>query len=326
MNHSIHGEGVLTKSLRNPDQKAISKTTVLLEGLARISSVKIVERVNLEKRANCNDEKGKLKEAVVSLPTFLDWGTPINVAEAANMANKPDRLEAVNEHMKLIETLLSCGVKLQVIAPSESRLEGVYTRDPAFVIGDRAFRANLVAEPRKPEHGTFIRGIVPPEEVKIEGGNVVVDGNEVFLGVGDRTNTAAVEWLQGILGNTFQVIPIKLIPGVLHLDCAFSPIARPNGKAGGAIIYPNAFASDKDLKLFRSIYGRIFKIGEVEYKLLGANTLALDPETRIVNPSCQTIIDMLKGELHQNVIPVRLDQVVLAEGYARCCVMPLVRE
>ena len=326
MNPYLEPGQLIPKGLRSVDKEAIRLSQCLLEGLQKRHSMVAIEDAADVRKVSCNDEKGKLTKAVVSLPTYLDWGMGINMAEIENMANKPDRLKAVIEHMKLIGTLLMRNVELIVIKPTQDKLEGVYTRDIGFVVGNKCIHANFVAEPRWAEERSISGGIKPPAEVKIEGGNALIDGNMVFLGIGDRTNIQAAVWLQEVLGTEFEVVPLFLQPGVLHLDCAFSPIAKPNGTNGGALVYSEAFVNERDIALLRKVYGRLFAVNKQEYKNLGLNTFALDQHTRIVNPNCPIVCEILAYELHQTIVPVGLDEIVKGEGYARCSVMPLVRE
>ncbi len=301
----------------------------MLSGLQKFQGIKLVDVVRAtDYRISCKSENGKLRTAVVSLPTYLDWGTPINIREAENHNNKPDRYVAVIEHTKLIMELRKANVDVVLINPGADKPEGVYTRDIGITIGDKLIQANLVALPRQAEEKTVEGGIKPPKEAELEGGNVILEGskNLMLVGVGRRTNDDAIKWLQEIVGTEFEVKAIRLNSDILHLDCIFSPIEVKSNHAGGAgLVYPNGFEDKRDLEFLVSIYGRLFEIGQDECCKLGANTLALDPKTRIVNPNCTQVISFLKG-IGQNVVPVRLDEIVKGEGYARCSVMPLERE
>ncbi|MBI5222969.1 hypothetical protein HY990_00960 [Candidatus Micrarchaeota archaeon] len=274
---------------------------------------------------NAKDERGKVRTVVVSLPAYLDWGTPINQAEAANMDNRPNRSKAVIEHFGFIMALVSHGIEVQLLPPKENIPEGVYTRDIGFVAGKKLIHCNMGADVRKPEQEQLIGGIIPPREVMIEGGNVVLEGDLLFLGTGDRTNLAAVKWLQEVVGTEFEVINVPLKPGILHLDCAFGPIAKPNGHPGGALVYESAFADPASVTLLKKVYGKLHGISQTEAKLLGTNGFWINPETVFVNPRCEKVIEILNN-LGTEVIHLPMDEVVLGEGYARCSTLPLVRE
>ena len=319
---------VIKPGFRPPDQKAIKQTGHMLGGLQKHQRIPVVDILPPDRKISCRSEQGKLKTAVVSLPTYLDWGLkPTNKTSEANIDNKPDRLEAVMEHKKLIMTLHNFGVDLVILRPSEEKLSGVYTRDIAVTIGDKLIRANLKSPLRLSEEASFEGGIKPPREVLLEGGNVFLEGckNLVFVGVGDRTNDEAIDWLQGILGTEYEVKSIKLKAGVLHLDCVFSPIKATGTSNGAALVYKAGFENENDLRFLMSIYGTLFDVSKAEFKMLGPNTLALDENTRVVNPNCAQVISFLT-ENGQKVIPIKLDEIIKGGGYSRCSVMPLSRE
>jgi len=310
--------------LRLVDQKAVRLTKFFLETLSGNPMVTVVDKLDASKhKISCTSENGTLKRVVVSMPTYLDWGTPINEAEAVN--RKPDRLTAVQQHIKFIQTLMAHGIQVIILKPDYSRLEGVYTRDIGFVIGTKCFRANLVAEARKPEQETVVNAIVPPPEVQIEGGNVLTKKELVFLGIGKRTNQEGAIWLQEQLGTEAEVKPIALTQETLHLDCAFGPLVQPNGVPGGALIYPKGFVNASDIELLQKVYAQTHIVPLEEYKLLGANVSFLGPAKGIIPTGCPTV----KGYIAQHgIVPLEHDltEIVLAEGAGRCSMFPLLRK
>ena len=317
------------KGFRKLDMRAIAASEALLESFQQHPKVTIVDKVDVTTFVNnCRSEYGTLTTVVVSLPTYLDWNTssPINEAEAANQ--KPDRLEAVMQHTQLIAAYLAHGVNVVVIKPDPSRLEGVYTRDIGFVIGNKCFRANMVANARKPEQNTVEGAIVPPSEVQIEGGNVLLkDGtdNIVFLGIGRRTNLEAVEWLQAQVGTDFEVKPIFLTPETLHIDCAFGPIHEANGRGSAGLIHPSSFVDPKQIELIEKVYGKVHVVSEVEYHRLGANISFIDPDTGILPTECPNVRSIL---VDHGIEPIEmvLKAIIDAEGAGRCSTFPLLRE
>lgn len=315
------------RGLRPLSNRAIAASELLLDSLRTHPKVEICDVVDVSRfRVNCNSEQGKLRTVVVSLPTYLDWDSesPINVAEASNP--KPSRLKAVIEHTQLIGAYLSHGVNVIIIRPDPSMLEGAYTRDIAFVIDDKCFRANLVADSRKPEQERIIGAIDPPPEVQIEGGNVVLAINDLLLlGIGKRTNMAAFEWLQGELGTSREVKPIRLTEETLHLDCAFGPIVRPNHRAGGGLVYPASFVHSGDIDFLARLYTELHTVSEPEYRRLGANVTFIEPTLGALPTHCPGVVGFLEK---RKVTPVELvlDEIISAEGAGRCSSLPLIRE
>ncbi len=309
------------------DKQAVSLSIGFMSRLGQIESHVVLSDGISASSTNfkCTNERSPLKAVAVSLPTYLDWANPINEVEAANMNNRPDRTRAVIEHFGFIMGILSKGVKVHLIGPHSDLPESVYTRDIAFVVGNKLIRCNMGADVRKNETRQILGAITPPSEVILEGGNVILEGDKLFLGIGDRTNVAAAKWLQEIVGGDFEVIQIPLNPGVLHLDCAFGPIALPNGHSGGALVYPSAFTTRESLDLLKQVYGKLYPVSEHDYHHLGTNGFWINPDTVFANPDCPKIVKLLKS-LGKEVLTLPMDEVVKGEGYARCSTLPLLRE
>lgn len=311
------------KTLREIDKQAVSISNRFIGRMVQSELIRVADKIDPTLgQFKAKGERSELKLVALSLPTYLDWAEPINLAEAIN--RKPNRAKAVIEHLGFISAIASTNVEVVLIPPKPHLLEGVYMRDIGVVIGNKLIESNMVAKVRKREESQISGGIKPPQEVQIEGGNVIVEGEIVFLGIGDRTNIEAAKWLQEIVGTEFQIMPIKLRNGVLHLDCALGPIGIPNGKAGGALAYKSAFQEEKDLKLFEKIYGKLNWITKGEYAKMGANGFWVNPETVFVNPDCPRLIEIIKGK-GKEVILLPMPEVVLGEGFARCSTMPLIR-
>ncbi|MFH1306291.1 MAG: arginine deiminase-related protein [Candidatus Micrarchaeota archaeon] len=321
--------GKKTNGLRPADSLAVQYSRQLISRLKekyadKFKPVDFVDVNNI--RLNVVSESKPIKKVAVSLPTYLDWNpdTPINSLEAKNSDNRPDRFVAVVQHEKLIERLLEYGSEVFLINPSIEHLEGVYTRDIAVVIGKKCIMCNFVHNIRKPEESTIKGGEKPPSEVKIEGGNVIVDHDFVFLGVGDRTNENAVEWLQFVLGTSKQVIKLELKPGILHLDCSFLPITSSNGLSR-AFINKNDFVSKQDILLLSKIYEKLEQIDTKESPMLGINSPCIAQDMRIVSAHAKNTIQAIQ-KWGIGVLPIDLSEIIKAEGGPRCSTLPLVQE
>ncbi len=334
--HTLAPTSARAPGLRRLNRKAVQDSAELFVRLKAKYGPRfqIADTVDAGRYApNVQSERQPISKVVVSLPTYLDWDTshPINELEKANSQNLPNRSRAVRQHGIFIEKMLEFGIDVIAIPPSPERLEGVYTRDIAFVVGDQFIRANFTPlingkpSPRLAEEDTVTGGIKPPAGVIIEGGNVVVDHDHVFVGWGDRTNQAAVGWLQTLLGSSKQVVGLHLRPGVLHLDCVFLPIVPANGAPSRALIHEPAFVDPAELAFAESVYGRIQKVHPSEVPLLGLNAPCIDTHTRLVSKHAKRIIAAFR-EWGLKVVEVDLGEIIKAEGGPRCSTMPLVQE
>ena len=97
----------------------------------------------------------------------------------------------------------------------------MFTRDLAFVIGNKFFISNMKKENRKKAingWNKIIEQINPqdivnvPSNIFLEGGDVIVDDKTVYVGISERTTMEGVKFLKETLGNEYQVIPLKLEP------------------------------------------------------------------------------------------------------------------
>ena len=111
-------------------------------------------------------------------------------------------------------------------------------RDALIVVGEHAIEGSLRRRNRQQERfgvrpflqkAALERGArwssVPPgwpNEVDgpfLEGGDVLLNGHEVYAGMSGRsTDMAGIDWLQALLGATYRVIPMALKSDVLHLE------------------------------------------------------------------------------------------------------------
>ena len=79
----------------------------------------------------------------------------------------------------------------------------MFTRDLAFVIGDKFFISNMRKENRKPA----IKGwhhiidtidkeniIKVPDDIYLEGGDILVDNKTIYVGISERTTTDGVNF------------------------------------------------------------------------------------------------------------------------------------
>ena len=118
------------------------------------------------------------------------------------------------------------------------KLRQSVVRDALIVVGDHAIEASLRRQDRQHERfavrpfvqkAVLERGArwssVPPgwpNEVDgpfLEGGDVLLNGHEVYVGMSGRSSDmAGIDWLQALLGARYRVIPVAMKSDVLHLE------------------------------------------------------------------------------------------------------------
>ena len=251
----------------------------------------------------------------------------------------PGEAEVAAELDGLAQTLSSHGV--DVLRPVDvPELEQVFSRDVGLVIEDVFFRSRMI-EDRQAEWA----GIAPllgditleefPEEVRVEGGDVLLLEDAIAIGVTRdpelvgkqtaRTNAEAAEFLRRRFPHR-EVMEVELhkddhnpLRSALHLDCAYMPLAK-----GDAIIAPEAFLEEEQLDRLKARHSSIINISAEEAALLQSNLLHLDARTLLIDPRFQRVGSALES-LGYDLIPCPMDSVGRMGGLFRCTTLPLNR-
>ncbi len=210
----------------------------------------------------------------------------------------------------------------------------IFTRDIAFVIGDRLVKANMKKQNRRAEYAAINHLIeqldrkqvlCPPDEAFIEGGDVILYDKTIFVGLSDRTNLAGADFLREAFPDK-EIIPLVTTvtnephTNILHLDCAFQPIG-----SGQAIFYPQGFSRQPDA--IYDLFGErnLIRVSGQEMYEMFPNILSLSPDTLISERN----FTRLNTELRRRgltVIEVPYANVAKLGGLLRCSTLPLRRE
>lgn len=254
------------------------------------------------------------------MPTYLTWNgeTAINDVERRN--KPPERNRVEREHRALVEALQRAGVDVTVIKPKESLPEAAYIRDAMGVIGDMPLVARFKHPIRQGETG-LIHGAKNPwrEGDIIEFGDVLLARDAVLVGLGDRTNRAAVETLKKMIDR--EVIAIELLPGTLHLDYALSLAGKV------MVVCPELFIDKGQIEMLKDRFGvkHTVLVSPRDYTQGLTNLLYTDPETVISTTSAWGVNEVLR-RIGLNVIQIDFDNILRGEGAPRCCTAPIERE
>lgn len=222
----------------------------------------------------------------------------------------------------------------------------IFTRDIGFVIGDVFVKSNILPD-RERELGAIqyiieqIDGkkvVRPPEEVHIEGGDVMLWGNYIFIGtykgsdykdyITARTNIQAVQYIRDLFPNKivkeFDLVKSKLEArdNALHLDCCFQPVGKDK-----AIIYKNGFREEADYLFLVTLFGKenLFHISRDEMYNMNSNIFSIDTNVVVSERN----FTRLNNWLRENgfvVEEVPYFEIAKQEGLLRCSSLPLIRE
>jgi len=221
----------------------------------------------------------------------------------------------------------------------------IFTRDIAFVIGDKLVRSNIL--PDREQEIDAIQHVLdeigadnvikPPEEVHVEGGDVMPHGKYLLVGtyrgadyadfVTARTNVEAVDWLK----NTFPELEVKSFnlrksnteprDNALHLDCCFQPVGKDM-----AIIHRNGFLeqSEYDFLVGQFDKEKVFEITRDEMYDMNSNVFSISPEVVISERKFVRLNEWLRNH-GITVEEVPYAEIAKQEGLLRCSTLPLRR-
>jgi len=222
----------------------------------------------------------------------------------------------------------------------------IFSRDIAFAIGDKLILANILPDREKeidailhvldriPE-GNIIR---PPEEVHVEGGDVMPWNDYIFVGtytfddypdfITARTNKEAVEFLKRqfpdkkVKSFELRKSNTNAKENALHLDCCFQPLGK-----GKAILHKNGFLVEEEYQWLVDFFGKenIFEISAEEMYRMFSNVFSISPEVIVSEKSFTRLNDWLR-EQGFTVEEIPYSEISKQEGLLRCSTLPLIRE
>ena len=222
----------------------------------------------------------------------------------------------------------------------------IFSRDIAFVVENKFIKANILPDRDREilalEHIWLQipkeNRITLPEECHIEGGDVILWNDYIFVGtytaddysdfITARTNGKAVKALQ-------QLFPHKIVKAfelrksnynpkenALHLDCCFQPIG--NGKA---VVHKNGFLVEDDYQWLLNFFGEenIFEISKEEMYQMYSNVFSISEKVIISEKNFTRLNNWLR--LQGFIVEeVPYAEIAKQEGLLRCSTLPLIRD
>ena len=222
----------------------------------------------------------------------------------------------------------------------------IFSRDIGFVIDDIFIKANIL--PDRERELDAIQYIIdqmdpnkvvrPPEEVHIEGGDVMLWNDYIFIGtykgsdykdyITARTNMEGVQFIKDLFPNkivkAFDLVKSKIEPrdNALHLDCCFQPIGTNKG-----IIYKSGFREEADYMFLVNLFGKenLFHIEREEMYHMNSNIFSIAPDV-IVSEKHFTRLNTWLRANGFTVEEIPYAEIAKQEGLLRCSTLPLIRD
>ncbi len=227
----------------------------------------------------------------------------------------------------LIQVLRDHGVTVLLLDNVPGISSQHYTRDIAFCIDDAFFVARMGTRYREPEQRALatllprLSKIVRLERGRIEGGDVILYGDKVLVGLGEATDTEGVDALRrklAELGNPREVVAIPFAHrGVIHLDTKFNIVGN-----NVALIARKSFRPDT-VRWFERYFDLIEATDE-ETNGLEINTFVIGGGRVIMCEKSERLAKLIQDK---GLTPIPLDysEVTHWPGSFRCTTLPLER-
>ena len=298
-------------------------------------------------------ETGRLRDVVLGLPSdngpvpTLDKTFDSKSYESVLHGVYPEEKDIVTEMGAFKAVLQKYGVNVLHPNPVPG-CNQIYARDVGFVIDDKIIVSNIIPD-RQEEidaygdiystiHYKQIYNL--PEAVHVEGGDVVLWGDVIFLGQyafedypqvkTARTNRLALDYLR-MLFPSKTIVPLNLrksdtdpYEGILHLDCTFMPVGR-----GKAIIYKRGFLNPRDADHLVDMFGgpeNVFELTTEEMYWMNSNVFSISEDVVVTEEHFYRLNNHLRNVWGMTVETVPYREISKMGGLLRCSTLPLRRD
>jgi dimethylargininase len=218
---------------------------------------------------------------------------------------------ARTQHHNYVQTLASLGCQIIELPEEPDLPDSVFVEDTALILPELAVITRPGAESRRAETESITRALAPfralvhiTEPGTIDGGDVIILGKKIYIGLSTRTNTEAILQLQEFLDNYGYMVTSVELHDCLHLKSA---VTRVNDQT--LLINKNwvDFSHFKD--------SQMIEVDPLEP--YAANCLPIGGA--IIFPSSFPKTASKLEDHSFKVIPIDVSEIAKAEGAVTCC-------
>jgi dimethylargininase len=235
-----------------------------------------------------------------------------NECEITHIDRTPIDLDiARQQHHEYVQVLSQIGCQV-IELPEQSNLpDSVFVEDTAFILPEVAVITRPGADSRKPETESIIQALSPYRPLvhvaapaTVDGGDVLILGKNIYVGLSTRSSMEAVNQLQSLLENYGYKVTGLELTDCLHLKTAVTRVDDKTLLINKKWVNPAHFGG--------------YELIEVDPdEPFGANCLPV--KDVILYP---TTFPKTQKKLEQKgfkIINVNLDELAKAEGAVTCC-------
>lgn len=274
-------------------------------------------------QSNCQSEYDILRKVIVCEPQFMAIDEIINDVQKQYINDNINIDRALTQHHDFVDKMRNEGVDVITLPANASFPEQVFTRDIGFTLGNQTFVSEMASSIRQGEETVLQKWLdthhVPFQKLAlnhIEGGDVIIDGKTIFIGLSHRTSLSAIEQLKTDLPD-YEIIMVPFDPKYLHLDCVFNILSPTE-----ALIFPGALEV-RTVKFLASRY-KLIKVSKEEQFTMGTNVLSIGNKKVFSLPMNHQVNEEIRNHGYE-VIEVDFSEIIKSGGSFRCCTMPITR-
>ncbi len=215
------------------------------------------------------------------------------------------------QHHEYVQVLAKIGCQVIELPEEPDLPDSVFVEDTAFILPEAAVITRPGVDSRKPETESIVRALSPYRPLvrvtapaTVDGGDVLVLGKNIYVGLSTRTTPGAVTQLQNLLDNYGYKVSGVELTDCLHLKTAVTRVNDRTLLINKSWIDPSHFAG--------------YDLIEVDpTEPFAANCLPV--KGVIVFP---TAFPKTRDKLEQKgfkVATVKVDELAKAEGAVTCC-------
>lgn len=213
---------------------------------------------------------------------------------------------AVSQHNAYERALESLGCSVVHVDPAPEHPDGVFVEDAAVILAEFAVIMHPGAASRRGETSSVARALeeyLPLQRMQrgtMDGGDVLVSGNKIYVGRSARTNDEGIAELTRV-ATGYSVVPIDF-HGCLHLKSAVTAIAPD------VLLANPEWVDTEQFKGFE-----IVTAAEPH----AANALRIRDTILLGSSYTRTRAELERLGYH--VMPVPIDELAKAEAGVTCC-------
>lgn len=148
-----------------------------------------------------------------------------NECEITHIDRAPINVKvARTEHYEYVKALMRLGCQVIELPEEPDLPDSVFVEDTAFILPEAAVITRPGADSRKPETESIVRALSPYRPLvhitapaTMDGGDILVIGKNIYVGLSTRTTPEAVTQMQDRLDNYGYKVSGVELTGCLHL-------------------------------------------------------------------------------------------------------------